>query len=359
MASPLREENPLLDSPESDPHAPAHLRDLKDLLFSDPNSFDFFQAVRLLELLSPDRAPVGDFALPPQEVVRFGVHASLSFPASAIQRLTPGGPHRPAAMDVNFMGLVGPLGLLPNYYTELVAERTRVHDTALASFLNIFHHRVISLFYRAWERSHFNIGYEREGSDATTSRLLDFVGLGLPPLQSRQVIRDESILYYSGLFGLASRSSLALESILSDYFDVPVEIEQFVGVWRKLVEPDQCCFDMGPAESRQLGFGAVAGDEIWDRQSRAQIRIGPLNAARYRDFLPDGNCFQPLQALVRFYSGYDVEYEVQLILKRQQVPACELGDDMGLTQLGWFTWMKSQPSFDRNPSDTVLLFAEN
>jgi type VI secretion system protein ImpH len=354
VASPLREENPVVTLQE-----PTNLQEAKDLLFSDPNSFDFFQAVRLLELLAPDRSPVGDFAHPRHEVVRFSVNASLAFPASAIQRLKPGEPERPAAMDVNFMGLVGPLGLLPNYYTELVAERTRVHDTALASFLNIFHHRIISLFYRAWERTHFNIGYEREGSDAMTSRLLDFVGLGLPALQSRQVIRDESILYYSGLFGLSSRSALALESILSDYFDVPVEIEQFVGVWRSLVEADQCCFDLGPGECRQVGFGAVVGDEIWDRQSRAQIRIGPLDAKRYRDFLPDGTCFKPLQALARFYSGYDVEYEVQLILKQEQVPACELGDELGNTQLGWFTWMKSKPSFDRNPCDTVLLFAEN
>jgi type VI secretion system protein ImpH len=348
VASPLREENLVLKWAE-----------VRSILFSHPHSFDFFQAVRLLELLQPGRLPVGDFANPRQETVRFGAHSSLSFPASSIQTLEPAAPGAPPSMTVNFMGLVGPIGLLPNYYTELVAERLRAHDTALSDFLNIFHHRIISLFYRAWERSHFTIGYEREGTDVMTSRLLDLVGLGLPSLQSRQVIRDESILYYSGLFGLSSRSALALESIISDYFDVPVEIEQFVGVWRSLGETDQCCFDTGNLESRQLGFGAVAGDEIWDRQSRAQIRIGPLDAARYRDFLPEGTSFEPLRALVRFYSGNDVEYEVQLILKQEQVPACELGDEPGNTQLGWFTWMKSNPSFDRNPCDTVLLFAEN
>jgi type VI secretion system protein ImpH len=345
VASSLRQENSLLN-----------LQELKDLLFSEPNTFDFFQAVRLLELLSGDRAPVGDFALPRQEVVRFGVNASLAFPASAIQTLEPG---EPASMKVNFMGLVGPLGLLPNYYTELVADRTRVHDTALADFLNIFQHRIISLFYRAWERAHFTVGYEREGKDAIASRLLDLVGLGLPSLQSRQIVRDETFLFYSGLFGFCSRSATALESILSDYFDVTVEVEQFVGVWRSLASPDRCFLDAGIAESHQLGFGAVAGDEIWDRQSRARIRIGPLDAERYRDFLPEGSSFQPLQALVRFYSGNDVEYELQLILRQEQVPACELGDDLGTTQLGWFTWMKSSPSFDRDACDTVLQFAEN
>jgi type VI secretion system protein ImpH len=106
-----------------------------------------------------------------------------------------------------------------------------------------------------------------------------------------------------------------------------------------------------------LGFGAVAGDEIWDCQSRARILLGPLDAARYRDFLPDGACFEALGAITRFFSGHDVEFELELILKREDVPPCELGDDAGFTQLGWFTWIKSNPGFQRDPCDTVLLFA--
>lgn len=351
MASPLREENPVLNSIDE------RFSEIAEALFSDPHGFDFFQAVRLLEWLQPDRSPVGDFANPRNETVGFTAHPSLSFPASAIQSLKPPAhPNAPPAMQVNFMGLVGPLGVLPNYYTELVADRLRSHDTALAGFLDIFHHRAISLFYRAWERSRFSVRYERDRNDLVTSRLLDFVGLGLPPLQSRQSVRDETILYYSGLFGLQCRSALALESIISDYFDVPVEIEQFVGTWRSLDSTDQCCFDSGPLESRSLGFGAVAGDEIWDRQSRARIRIGPLDVHRYRDFLPQAVDFESLQTLVRFFGGYDVEFELLLILKQSEVPRCELGDDAGFTQLGWLTWMKSGLQFDRNPGDTVLLF---
>lgn len=348
MASPLRKEDLVLKWAE-----------VEASLFAHPYSFDFFQAVRLLQLLEPTSSPVGDFANPRHESVRFGVHVSLDFPASSIFSLLPPAPESPARMDVNFMGLIGPMGLLPNYYTELVADRLRAHDATLTDFLNLFHHRMVSLFYRAWERSHFTIGFEREGTDAMTSCLLDLVGLGLPSLQSRQLVRDESILFYSGLFGLSARSAVALESIISDYFDVPVEIQQFIGVWRALGTEDQCCFESGSWESRQLGLGAVAGDEVWDRQSRAQIRIGPLDATRYRDFLPDGDCFEPLRTIVRFFSGNDVEYEIRLVLQQRHVPGCELGDELGQSQLGWFTWMKSTPSFDRDPSDTVLFFAEN
>ncbi len=353
MASPFRQEDPDLK-----PALGSKLADVRDELYREPHSFDFFQAVRLLELLESDRSPVGAFARPREEAVQFKANASLAFPASAIQQLKAGEGSAAPVMTVNFMGLTGPQGILPEYYTELVMDRLRAHDPGLRDFFDIFNHRAISLFYRAWEKSRFTIGYEREGVDPVTTVLRDVVGLGEPALQRRQLVRDESLLFYAGLYAAAPHSATGLELLLSDYFHVPVEIEQFVGVWRALEEPDQCCLDAGDPESTWLGFGAVAGDEIWDRQSRARIRIGPLSAARYCDFLPDGSAWEPLGALVRFYCGYDVEFEVQLVLDRDEVPACVLGGEDSEPRLGWLTWMKSKPVFDRDPGDTVLLFPE-
>jgi type VI secretion system protein ImpH len=352
MASPGRQENSDLNVSN------AGIREVLADLYREPQTFDFFQAVRLLELIGRDRAPVGGFARPRDEAVRFKANPSLAFPASAIQQLTPGDASSGPAMTVNFMGLMGPQGVLPEYYTELVADRVRAHDTTLRDFFDIFNHRAISLFYRAWEKSRFTIGYEREGADPVTTVLRDAVGLGGSDLHNRQLIRDQSVLFYSGLYASAPHSATGLELILSDFFGVPVEIEQFVGVWRRLDETDQCCFDGGDPESTWLGFGAVAGDEVWDQQSRARIRIGPLSISRYRDFLPDGSAWQPLGALVRFYSGYDVEFEVQLVLDRGEVPSCVLGGEHSEPRLGWLTWMKSKPEFDRDPGDTVLLFPE-
>lgn len=345
MAAALGTENPAV---VPQPEILKHLRE-------EPCSFEFFQAMRLLALLQPGREPAGRFSHPQREIVRIGVYPSLSFPASEIQSLVFQERSAPK-MTVNFIGLIGPLGLLPRYYTELIIERTRARDHAMLDFLDIFHHRVASLFYQAWEKHHFFVGYERERTDPFLQRMLELVGLGTAGLHHRICVRDETLVYYGGLFGLAARSALALESILGDYFDVPVEVEQFVGVWRSLDEPDQCCFDVRDDESVQLGFGAVVGDEIWDRQSRARIKIGPLPAKRYLDFLPNGSAYEPLRALTKFFSGNDVEFEVQLSLRRDDVPACELGalGEAG-TQLGWFTWMKSTPRFDRDPSDTILL----
>ncbi len=325
-------------------------------LLAEPCAFNFFQAVRLLGRSQPARAAVGTFAPPSSELVRIGAHASLAFPASEIQALAWEDGSQPR-MTVNLMGLVGPLGVLPNYYTELVSERARARDTAARDFFDLFHHRMISLFYRAWEIHHFAAGYERQ-EDRLAVILLDLIGNGTPGLQDRWPISDQTLIFYAGLLTLGPRSALALESLLADYFDVDVELEQFVGVWRPLASQDQCRLELGDEDACSLGRGAVAGDEIWDRQSRVRIRLGPLGAARYLDFLPAGAAYEPLRALTRSFCGNDIEFEVQLILKREETPVCELGcETEAAPQLGWFTWIRSRLQFDRDPEDTILLLS--
>jgi type VI secretion system protein ImpH len=334
------------------------LEKVRERLFDEPTSFDFFQAVRLLGWLQPGRSPVGRYSHPQNEVVRIGANPILYFPASAIQTLE----ERPGAcpvMRINFMGLVGPLGVLPNYVTELVAARLREKDRALLEFVDIFDHRLTSFFYQAWEKSHFTVAYERDRNDPVTSSLFALVGFGTPGLRGRQPVEDESFIYYAGVFGLMPKSPLALEAVLSDYFDIPVEVEPFIGVWRTLAEPDHCTFGAEPSESIMLGGGAVVGEEIWDQQSRVRLKLGPLTNAQYRNFLPTGAAWPELKALVRSFCGNDLEFEVQLILRRQDVPAMVLQDpsENGIC-LGWDTWIKSRPEFDRDPGDTILLFGE-
>ena len=333
------------------------LEEVREALFREPYSFDFFQAVRLLARLQPNRVSVGRYAQPQDEIVRFGANPTLSFPASSIQSLTPREDACPY-MEVNFMGLIGPLGVLPNYLTELVASRVRAHDKTLLEFLNIFNHRLISFFYQAWEKNHFTVAYERDRKDPITESLYALIGFGTPGLRDRQPVEDELFVFYSGLFSLIPKSAMALEAVLGDYFDVPVEIQPFVGCWRSLDERDQCTFDTEPLESTMLGFGAVVGDEVWDQQSRVRIRLGPLTAERYRDFLPEGPALPHLRAITRAFSGNDLEFEVQLVLERDSVPAFELRnpEDNGL-RLGWQTWFKSGPAFGRDPEDTILLLS--
>ena len=342
MAAACGPENSALIAPE-----------LVAMLRSHPWNFEFFQAVRLLDRIHPDREPVGHFSVPSSEAVRFRAHASTVFPASEIQSLRDADDQQ-AAMEINFMGLFGPQGVLPLYYTELIAERARLRDTALIDFLDIFNHRMISLFYRAWEKYRFPITYERGDLDPVGRRLLDFIGLGTPGLQNRQEIADDALIFYSGLLSQQPRCAANLESMLADYFDVPVEVEQFIGAWYKLDESTQFSMDDGNDVSEQLGLGAVVGDEVWDTQGRARIRIGPLRLARYLDFLPSGTAYAPLRAMAGLYAGVEIDFEVQLILDRKDVPVCELGAEGDTApRLGWITWARTKP-MGRDPGETIL-----
>ena len=199
----------------------------------EPFSFDFFQAVRLLERFLPERTSVGRFAHPETEVAHFSVQPSLAFPASQIQAMDCP-ENQPVQMTVNFMGLTGPQGVLPNPYTSLIIERLRASDSSPRDFLDIFNHRIISLFYRAWRKYRFDVAYEQGERDLFSRHLLSLLGLGSEGLRDRQTVSDDTLIYYAGLLAQRPRSAQALQQILADYFDVPVEDRAVCG---SLVSP--------------------------------------------------------------------------------------------------------------------------
>ena len=327
--------------------------ELEARLREEPYGIRFFQAVRLLERLFPDRKPVGRFVNPSEEIVHFGANPSLAFPASEIQSLG-WGVNKPHQMTVNFHGLVGPVGALPQWYTGLIAERVRAGDRTLRDFLDIFNHRFVSLFYQAWEKYRFSIAYERGELDRFSHLLLDLIGMGTDGLQDRQAVPDEAFLFFAGILGQRPHSAKALESILTEYFEVPVEVQQLLGGWFRLDPATACRMGDRETPSEQLGMGAVAGNEVWDQGARARIKLGPLSLSQYLDFLPTGSAYQELRGLTRFFSNDEIDFEAQLVLERADVPACELGSEGDDSpKLGWVSWVRSSP-IGRDPGDTIL-----
>jgi type VI secretion system protein ImpH len=328
----------------------ADARALLACMFDEPWSFEFFQAVNLLERLLPDRTPVGGFGDPRQEAVRLTTATNVGFPASEIQGLE----NRAAQprMTVNFLGLTGPQGALPLAYSLYVAERVRGGDHALKEFLGIFDHRLLSLFYRAWEKTHVAVVQGQGSRDWLTRHLLDLVGLGTTGLGGRLAVRDEALLFYAGLFALPTRPAAGLQQLVSDFFGVRVEVEQFVGAWYSLEAAEQSALGEEDDPSAQLGLGAVAGDEIWDQQSRVRLRLGPLTRRQYDAFLPGGSAHEPLRDLTRFYANDQIDFEIQLILARDDVPRFQLGDEQPLA-LSWSTWLTAK-TLGRDPDDTIL-----
>jgi type VI secretion system protein ImpH len=366
-----------------------HPHSLEWRLFEEGYRFDFFQAVRLLQRLEPGRARVGRGGPPQAEAVRFRARISLSFPPSSIYEVRKATTSLPVPVMVQaFMGLTGPSGVLPRHYTELLYRIEREIRTpekhALRDWLDLFNHRLVSLFYRAWEKYRFFIPFERgeyEGPepDPFTQSLYSLIGLGPRPLRGRlrvvardgvdedgeprgrvlARIEDLVLLHFGGLLGHRPRCAVGLEAMVQDDFQVPTRIDQFQGQWLRL-EPSSRTSLEGDRGNNQLGTSAVAGDRIWDRQNQFRVRLGPMGYAQFTEFLPDREpvvarkAFFLLVHLVRLYAEPTLDFEVQLVLKAEEVPECRLtGDGTFGARLAWNTWLLTRPP-EADAEDVVL-----
>lgn len=331
--------------------------------------------------------PLGTAASPKQEPIRFRTQPSRTFPAgditsvqqaknprgrganaagqkgtdsgeasegTAAERASAGGVSYPVEMTVPFMGLTGPNGVMPEHYSTLVVERAhqKYKDHSLREFFDLFNHRAISLFYLAWRKHRICEEYLRmrnegkAGEDRFTQALLSVVGFGLRELRSRVAFSDEVFLYYGGLFANQQRSAIGLEQILCDYLGLRVRVEEFRGRWLYLPTEVQTSFpNVRQPEGLNLNLGqsAVAGSRAWDRQSLFRVTIGPLNRRQFNELLPGTPGLRVIEQLIRTYAGVALDFEVQLILKASDVPACQLvglsGESSSRPSLGWTTWL--------------------
>ena len=262
-------------------------------------------------------------------------------------------------MAVNFMGLTGPMGVLPRVYTELIMSRLRARDRTLADFFDIFNHRMISLFYQAWEKYRSSVAYERDGEDRLSKYLMSLIGLGTDGLQNRMLVRDDSLLFYSGLLSLQPRSAAALRGVLQDYFGVPVEVEQFVGAWQPLGSSRS----VRPGQRRVVRLAARRGHRGGRRNLESAVadppETGPADAGAVPGlFARRGRLSNPCASWRGSFAAPTWRSRFSSSCERAVVPRCDLGEDsLAGPRLGWFTWMKSGPDFDRAPADTVLLLA--
>jgi type VI secretion system protein ImpH len=296
--------------------------------------------------------------MPGEEVLRFRSLLSLSFPPSEIYHIEPEKhAQAPIGMTVAFMGLTGAEGALPRHYTELLLQRAQANDYAFRDFLDLFNHRLISLFYRAWEKHHCVVGFERTqetGEEDRFAKLLYAVlGLGTAGLRERLRGDDAGLLRYAGLLVQRPRSAHALQHCLADAFQVPVRVKQFMGAWLSLQEEDWTRLGTTGANNL-LGQTTVAGTKVWDQQARFQVRLGPLDFAIFSRLLPSGKAFPTMIRLTKFMAGPELEFTVHLVLKASEVPPCRLQVTPAYApRLAWTTWLSSRPRFS-NAEDVMF-----
>jgi len=320
-------------------------------LQGEPWEFDFFQAVRRLECIYRDRPLVGHSRRPGEDIVRFRQNVSLKFAPAALSEFRPATDQCGPQMFVQFLGLLGTNGPMPLYLTEYVLERIgkQKPDRTLASFLDIFNHRMISFFYRAWACNQQTVSYDRKGESRFAAYIGSLFGIGDTSFRNRDAVSDLAKLHYSGRLVLQTRNAEGLQAILQDYFGIPVQIMQFVGQWLGLSSEYRCRLGSSP-ENARIGHTLIVGDRFWECRQKFRIEFGPMGFSDYLRMLPGEESLLRLIAWVKNYVGDELSWELQLKLDKSQVPDICLGKT---GRLGYYSWLKSKP-FDRHADDLVL-----
>jgi type VI secretion system protein ImpH len=316
-----------------------------------PYRHDFYQALRRLECLYEDRPRWGEAPRPTDEPIRFGQDPDLAFAPAPLAALESGGDARPPRLQVRLFGLFGPNGPLPIHLTEYARERLRhAGDPTLSRFLDVFHHRFIALFYRAWAQAQAHVNRDRPAEDRFTSYVGAFIGAGPETFHDRDMVADEAKWFHVGALVRQTRNAEGLSAILQHFFRAPVRIQEYVGHWLTLGGGERTYLG---AEGALLGAGAVAGGRIWDRQHKFRIHVGPLTIEEYERFLPGGPVLRKLVDWVRLYLCDELDWDVRLRLQEQEVPRLMLGRS---GRLGWTTWLGTRRT--GTDADDLCLDAE-
>ncbi|HET7203362.1 MAG TPA: type VI secretion system baseplate subunit TssG [Steroidobacteraceae bacterium] len=318
-----------------------------------PWNHDFYHALRCVECLNPALPLIGKAVRPGQEPIRLGQEPALDFAPSVLSALRPATEASPPRIEVRFLGLLGPNGPMPLHFTDYVRERL-LHggDATMSRFLDVFNHRFLSLFYRAWAQAQPTVTLDRPQEDRFAAYVGALLGVGSPRLRNRDAVPDFGKLFHAGLLVRHVRNRDGLEAVLGNYFHVPVRVKEFAGHWMALPVRDRTRLGTSGAGSI-LGAGAVLGARVWDRQHNVKLHIGPLDLTRYESFLPGGTAIARLVAWVRTYLSFELAWDASLSLKHDEVPKARLGQ---YGRLGWTTWLGR---YARGvPADDLKLDAE-
>ena len=300
-----------------------------------PHEFDFFQTLRRLECAAPDRPRLGESARAKDDSIRLGQEPSLAFAPRTLSALVHGRDGLPPRLEVLFFGLFGPNGPLPLHLTEYARDRLRHYgDSTLARFADVFHHRLLSLFYRAWANSQPTVNLDRPETDRFAVYVGSLLGLATPSMRERDSVPDHAKLHYSGRLSSGGRHPEGLKAVLEDYFGLPVTIKEFIGQWTD-IPPGCCCVMDGDANPPLVGISTTIGSQVWDCQQAFRIVVGPLSLVDYRRLLPGGESLPKLVDLVRNYLGEELMWELQLVLRREEAPPVQMGETGNLGMIGW------------------------
>ncbi|MER8377121.1 type VI secretion system baseplate subunit TssG [Mesorhizobium sp. M0488] len=319
-----------------DPLMPDSLAHFLSAVAAEPHAYDFFQAMRVVDAICSDRPRLGESSRPGFDRVRIGQQPALAFPTRSIARVAEAGEGHPASISTYAFGLFGPNGPLPLHLTEYALLRQRnAGDNTLVRFADIFHHRLASLFFRAWAESEPTVSHDRPQEDRFALQLGALAGFGMRSFHGRDAMPDLTKFHFTGRLASHARNAEGLVAILNSFFVAPVEIREFIPKWVQLPLGARSLLgrDAGTAT---LGSTAAVGGRIKVYHHRFRVIIGPLGLAQYERLLPGTSDLRTLAEIIRNYLGDELDWEVNLILRQEEVPRLRLGHS---GRLGWTSWI--------------------
>lgn len=309
-------------------------------LTADPQHHHLYQALRIIEAAHTDAPRLGESRRPRQDAVRIEQEAELAFPPSTIQGFKTGAPAR---LTNRFFGLFGPHGPLPLHLTEHARDRLRNHrDPTFIAFANMLTHRMSSLLYRAWVSAQPAPSLDRPKDDTVERKVAAIAGYHGTHLRERDAFPDLGRRYFSAALAQGPKNAEGLTSILSAFFGASVTLQQFIGSWLEL-EPDDR-WHLG--NRTQLGHGTSIGGRVWSRSAKFRLRIGPLSLEDYKRILPGSPSLARFHAIVRSYVGDALDWDLNVVLRHDEVPQAVLGQTTQLGRTSWIGTRKSQMDAD-------------
>lgn len=330
-------------------HRPVTEVPLQRWLASQPWRVDWFNAMRWFEARNPHKPRFGKAVRARDEVLRVTQPPSLQFAPASLVGFEHDRQGRPRLAQLVF-GLLGPNGPLPIHLTEYARSVVSIdRDEGLQGFLDIFQHRAALLFYRAWSSAQATTSLDRPDDDSFGRHVGSLAGYGEAANDGHDTVPDHARRHMSGHLVRLTRNPEGLTSILCSYFGWPFRVEEWVMHWLALQPEDRSVLG-GYSDASRLGVGAVCGEAVPDRMHRFRIHAGPLDLPAYERLLPIGAWHGALRDWVRHYTGFELAWDVRLILRADQVPATRLG---GNTRLGWTSWMMKDTR-DQDAGDLIL-----
>lgn len=309
---------------------------LIDRLRREPWCFDFFQAMRLVECHYADKPKLGTSVKASDDPIRLAQAVEMDFPPASFAAFEAGEDERPERLLVRFLGLFGPHGPLPLHLTDYARERIHNYgDPTFARFADIFHHRMLCLFYRAWADVQPTVSHDRPDDDRFAAYLGAFFGMGSAAFRHRDAMPDLAKLLFTGHISCETKHADGLQAIIGEYFGFATDIQEFVGEWMDIHERDQTRLGAAP-HAGALGLSTVVGARVFGCQHKFRVALGPLDLNEFKSMLPGQWGLAVLVAIVRNYIGDELAWDLNVVLRHQEVPPLRLD---GGAQLGWTTWL--------------------